>query len=100
MTCMASNLQARSQLPRPMQAKVHSLLLLPPNSMAAWQSLGPTYSKRGTATSEQPEQGTKATIFSPAPAETPMISATLAAHSAPPATHLFVGALPSATALA
>ena len=39
--CMAPNLQALAQLPRPMQAKRHSLLLLPPNSMAAWQSWGP-----------------------------------------------------------
>ena len=39
--CIAPNLQALAQLPRPMQAKRHSLLLLPPNSMAAWQSWGP-----------------------------------------------------------
>ena len=39
--CMASNWQARTQLPRPMQAKVQSLLLFPPKSMAAWQSSGP-----------------------------------------------------------
>ena len=41
MMCMASNWQALAQLPRPMQAKVQSLLLLPPKSMAARQSSGP-----------------------------------------------------------
>ena len=39
-------------------------------------------------------------VRSSAPAETPMISATFAAVSAPPATHLFVGAWPAATAAA
>ena len=38
---IAPNWQASTQLPRPMQAKVQVLLLLPPKSMAAWQSLGP-----------------------------------------------------------
>ena len=38
---MASNWQARVQLPRPMQAKVQVLLLLPPKSIAARQSTGP-----------------------------------------------------------
>ena len=39
--CIASKLQTLTQLPMPMQAKVQSLLLLPPKSIAARQSRGP-----------------------------------------------------------
>ena len=56
--CMASNWQALTQVPRPMQENWQALGPLLPKRIAATQSAGPSYSKKFLAVSQLPEQGT------------------------------------------
>ena len=96
---MASNGQARSQLPRPRQPQRQALS--PPKATAAlWQFIGPSYSKFIFAELRPARQPTKATVSVFGVRETPRMSATAWAVALPPATHPVASAFPAAMASA
>ena len=72
----------------------------PINDAAALQSCIPLYSYFSFVASHVPLHLTLATIFSPAPASTPIIAATFSATAAPPTGQPFTGASPLAIAAA
>src|SRR5699024_4837792 len=97
---MAPNLQAATQLPRPIQPVAQALAVVPGIMEAFWQSWIPKCWDFITVLSQVPEQRTKATFRSPVSTATPKISPMALAFSAPAGAQALGAAFPATMASA